>query len=324
MKRLIYTRLMLLLAVTTLSGIAAANEPASQVTIQSPTATTGGVDFEITPSNTVIPERKILYSVTQNDYVWKNGPASFPRGTSYTVLEGDPYGAGPYTIRIKFPPHYKLPAYAHGDLEEITVISGVLHVALGDELKDGEGLDLPAGGFTVFAPNANHFVWTGPEGAIVQYHGTAPRTAMYVDKKNDPTWKKQLQPDSMFASKTDAKTLAASKAQDKALTAKIARRTHGKPLSTGVIASLKNTVSIASQRVADTLTIHAANRGTKNAMLKSTKNKSAKNKLAPSLRKVAVTTASHATLKLAKNSFIIAPKAKTIASSKRKNTAVEL
>jgi hypothetical protein len=194
------------------SSIAIAlTEDKAQMDFDLPGQVTGLTQVEVIPADSPAPPpRKILYSVTQDDYVWKNGPASFPRGTSYTVLEGDPYSAGPYTIRIKFPPNYKLPAHAHEDTEEVTVISGVLHIALGNELKE-DAIELPAGGFTVISPNVDHYEWTGKEGAIVQFHGIAPRVSMYVDKKNDPTWKKQLQPANQVANNTivpEQKTLA--------------------------------------------------------------------------------------------------------------------
>src|SRR6476659_3100332 len=145
MKGLYSYSLMLLLTMPALSHIVIAAEIAppkmhmSSGNVTDPKSTVNE-DLLVTT-----PDRDILYSVTQDDYVWKNGPASFPGGTSYTVLEGDPYGAGPYTIRIKFPPYYKLPALAHDDLEELTVISGVLYIALGDKFKEKEdGLHLPA------------------------------------------------------------------------------------------------------------------------------------------------------------------------------------
>jgi hypothetical protein len=213
MKRLACHSLILLLIISVLSQISIAGsekpphiktqsiaipEEPPQIHTQSiaipeePTAVNSGDNSTVDAS--IVPERQIVYSITQNDYVWKNGPASYPSGTSYTVLEGDPYGVGPYTIRIKFPPNYKLPAHNHDDLEELTVISGMIYLALGNELKEEAGFNLPAGGFTVLSPKMNHFIWTTKEGAIVQIHGIAPRVSMYVDEKNDPTWKKQLQP----------------------------------------------------------------------------------------------------------------------------------
>ncbi len=42
------------------------------------------------------------------------------------VLEGNPSGDALYTVRLKFPANYKVPAHSHPKDEHVTVISGVL------------------------------------------------------------------------------------------------------------------------------------------------------------------------------------------------------
>lgn len=197
MRRFLFGTLMLFLTTSMWVNIVfSANVAVDQVvSSQYP----GSSPVSLSPNEAV--ENSILYFITQNDTIWKNGPASFPAGAQYVVLEGNPYEEGPYTIRIKFPPHYKLPAHFHDDLEEMTVISGVIHLAVGDALDTTDGFNLSAGGFTVLYSDINHFIWTEKEGAVIQIHGVGPRTSMYVDGKEDPTWMKHLQSDTAIASR---------------------------------------------------------------------------------------------------------------------------
>jgi quercetin dioxygenase-like cupin family protein len=72
----------------------------------------------------------------QNEDGIKFGPAPavFPAGAEMAVLQGDPGVAGAiFTVRLRFPDGYVLPAHFHPTDEHVTVISGKFLVGIGDK-----------------------------------------------------------------------------------------------------------------------------------------------------------------------------------------------
>lgn len=123
--------------------------------------------------------------VEPGEVAWSAGPGSLPRGVEYAVIEGDPSKAGPFTMRLKFPAGYRIPAHAHPAIEHITVLSGVFGIGMGDEFDTSKGRTMPAGSFVVMPVGHNHFAWTD-EPTVVQLHGVGPWGITYVDPADDP------------------------------------------------------------------------------------------------------------------------------------------
>ena len=71
---------------------------------------------------------------TLNDAKWGPAPPMLPPGAQIAVLSGDPSKAAPYAIRLKFPANYAIPAHSHPGDENVTVISGELHIGMGSKL----------------------------------------------------------------------------------------------------------------------------------------------------------------------------------------------
>ena len=65
---------------------------------------------------------------------WKAGPAAIPPGAEMAVLEGDPTKEGPFVVRFQFPEGYHIPPHTHPKTERVTVISGTLFLAMGENL----------------------------------------------------------------------------------------------------------------------------------------------------------------------------------------------
>lgn len=117
---------------------------------------------------------------------WQDGPKALPAGTQQAVLEGNPAKSGPFTLRIKFPANYKIPAHWHSNVERVTIITGTLHMGTGDKLDDSNAVDLPMGSFTLMPAKMHHYAWTGDEETVVQLHGIGPWNIHYLDPKDDP------------------------------------------------------------------------------------------------------------------------------------------
>ena len=131
-------------------------------------------------------EKEILF--TPETVQWGPGPASLSSGAQLAVLEGDPAKPGPFTIRLKFPAHFTVSPHWHPADEHVAVISGVLHLALGDKLDTAtkEEKILPAGSFRVVPAGTHHFGWTTDEETILQLHGQGPWEVHYLNPSDDP------------------------------------------------------------------------------------------------------------------------------------------
>lgn len=122
--------------------------------------------------------------ITPADLVWTD-VASLPPGAKLAVLEGSMSEAAPFTVRIKVPANYKIPAHWHPVVERVTVISGTFYMGLGDKLDPDKSKGLTPGSMMILQPKTHHFAWTKEE-TTIQLHGTGPWAITYVNPADDP------------------------------------------------------------------------------------------------------------------------------------------
>jgi quercetin dioxygenase-like cupin family protein len=116
---------------------------------------------------------------------WSEAPPVLPRGAQVAVLDGDPFQAGPYVIRLKMPPGYRIPPHWHTRAENVTVISGTLSIGMGDTLDMAAAHALRTGGFHAIAPLVHHYAFSR-SGAVIQIHGEGPFDITYVNPADNP------------------------------------------------------------------------------------------------------------------------------------------
>jgi len=116
---------------------------------------------------------------------WGPAPPMVPAGAEIAVLAGDPTGPVPFTVRLKFPANYDIPAHSHPGDENVVVTSGELFMGMGSKLDRKAGMGLGVGGFALMPANANHFAYTKAETTIVLY-GQGPIEFKYVNRTDDP------------------------------------------------------------------------------------------------------------------------------------------
>ena len=87
--------------------------------------------------------------VTPDDVQWTAGPGSIPAGAKMALIEGDPTKPGLFAMRVKLPADYTIPPHWHPADEHVTVISGTMHMGMGDRLDTGAARALPEGSFSV-------------------------------------------------------------------------------------------------------------------------------------------------------------------------------
>ena len=122
--------------------------------------------------------------ISPNDLQWSDVP-SLPPGAKIAVIEGPMNEAVPFTVRLKLPADYKVPAHWHPAIEHVTVISGTFNMGTGDKLDQSKTTPLSAGSVAIMQPKTNHFAWTKEE-TIIQAHGVGPWAVNYVNPADDP------------------------------------------------------------------------------------------------------------------------------------------
>jgi quercetin dioxygenase-like cupin family protein len=125
---------------------------------------------------------------TPDDAQWGPAPPMLPAGAQIAVLAGDPTKPVPYTIRLKFPANYDIPAHSHPTDEHVVVVSGALTFGMGDKLIRGAATNktLSTGGFALMPANMNHFAYTSVEETMIILYGQGPVEFKYVNPADDP------------------------------------------------------------------------------------------------------------------------------------------
>jgi quercetin dioxygenase-like cupin family protein len=121
------------------------------------------------------------------DVQWGPAPPLLPAGAQIAVLAGDPGKPAPYTVRLKFPANYAIPAHSHPTDEHVVVTSGALTFGMGDKLTKGGGnKTLAVGGFALMPANMNHFAYTTAAETTIVLYGQGPVEFKYVNPSDDP------------------------------------------------------------------------------------------------------------------------------------------
>lgn len=122
------------------------------------------------------------------EVAWKEGPESLPKGTKVAVLEGDPSQPGLFTMRLWFPDGFEVPPHWHTQVEHVSVISGTLHIGMGEKFDRAATRAMPAGSFGYWPAQMKHYGWAQGD-TILQLYGAGPWAITYVNAADDPRHK---------------------------------------------------------------------------------------------------------------------------------------
>ncbi len=123
--------------------------------------------------------------LNSKDLIWKDGPASLPKGSKMAVLEGDMSKEGPFTIRLMLPANYSIKPHWHPAIEHVSVIQGTFYMGSGEQYNENTATKLSVGGFAVMPIRHVHYAFTKGT-SIIQLHGVGPWGITYVNDADDP------------------------------------------------------------------------------------------------------------------------------------------
>lgn len=124
-----------------------------------------------------------LIAVLPSDLRWEASP-TIP-GAQTAMIEGDLNAAVPFTMRLKYPPNFKLAVHTHPIPERLTVISGTYHMGIGDKFDRANARAYPAGSVVIIPAGMPMFVYTTEE-TILQLHGIGPWEVKYLTPADNP------------------------------------------------------------------------------------------------------------------------------------------
>jgi hypothetical protein len=127
--------------------------------------------------------------VPADKVTWGPAPPALPAGAQMSVLEGDPGQKGAITLRLQFPANYTVPPHWHSMTEGVTVLSGALHVGMGETLDRQRSQALQPGGFVSLPAKMHHYAWTATP-TVIQIALEGPFDITYVNPADDPQRKK--------------------------------------------------------------------------------------------------------------------------------------
>ena len=116
---------------------------------------------------------------------WMDAPPMLPPGAQMAVVSGNPMAAGKFTIQLKMPSNYSVPAHWHPTDEKVTLVSGKLAYGMSDRVDKANAQALAEGASVTMKAKMHHWVSTG-DGATVEVSAMGPFKITYVDPSTDP------------------------------------------------------------------------------------------------------------------------------------------
>lgn len=120
-------------------------------------------------------------TVLPDELEW-NAVESLPPGASAALIEGRLSEREPFTLRLRFPANYEIPAHTHPTTERVTVLSGTLYLATGNELTRDNAVALPPGSVKIMPPGIKMWGYTGGEEVVIQLNGIGPWGMNFLDR----------------------------------------------------------------------------------------------------------------------------------------------
>lgn len=120
-----------------------------------------------------------VIAVTDEDQLqWQETPD----GARMAAMYGDPSTEGLYVLRFELPPNWVGRPHTHGGAELVTVLSGTMYFAYGDDLSREAAKPFGPGAFVALPAGAKMRPYTGDTPVVVDVQGQGPFTTEYLDE----------------------------------------------------------------------------------------------------------------------------------------------
>jgi quercetin dioxygenase-like cupin family protein len=130
------------------------------------------------------PMAKAVF-VNADEVKWGPAPPSFPKGGELAVLHGDPFKHEQYALRFKMPDGYTIMPHWHTKDEQLTILSGLFILHMGDTLN-APAHNLAPGAYH-FLPGTMHHSAQAKGDVVLEIHGIGPFDIHYLNPADDPT-----------------------------------------------------------------------------------------------------------------------------------------
>jgi quercetin dioxygenase-like cupin family protein len=127
---------------------------------------------------------KEAVTVQPGDIKWGDVPPVLPKGAQLSVMHGDPFKKGVFSLRLKMPKGYKIPPHWHTNDEQLTILSGTFVLHMGDTM-DAPAHELGAGAYH-FLPGKMHHAAEAKSDVILQLDGPGPFDIHYLNPADNP------------------------------------------------------------------------------------------------------------------------------------------
>ena len=124
--------------------------------------------------------------MNKGDIKWGDVPPSLPKGAKLAVLNGDPGKPGQFTIRLQMPAGDKIAPHWHSQDENLTLISGVMYLGMGEKADSSKATQLKAGAYHYLPKKTSHYAFTRGQATVIQVSGEGPFDINWVNPADDP------------------------------------------------------------------------------------------------------------------------------------------
>jgi len=118
----------------------------------------------------------------ESNLQWMDTKPPLLPGAKVAIVEGNPKAEGHFTIRLKFPPYYKIPAHVHPVDERSTVLKGTIYIGFGEKLDTTQAIKLSAGCFYMNPAGVHHYFFTAGEETEIQVSTNGPWGLDVIEK----------------------------------------------------------------------------------------------------------------------------------------------
>lgn len=125
---------------------------------------------------------KNAMQVCETNLTWSDTKPPMLPGAKIAIVEGNPKTEGHFTIRVKFPPYYKIPPHIHPVDERTTVLKGTISIGFGDVLDTLNAKKVTEGCFYLNPAGVHHYAFTSGEETEIQISTNGPWGLELIEK----------------------------------------------------------------------------------------------------------------------------------------------